>query len=86
MTLECCAFDLTQCLKEIGELLAPQACARGLSYIIDGTVPDRWVRGDGGRLRQIVLNVVGNAIKFTEHGSVEHACKGGGCGLGSAGL
>jgi PAS domain S-box-containing protein len=71
MQLECSAFDLVECLKEIGEIMAPQACAKGLAYVFDGGAPPRWVYGDAGRLRQIVLHLVGNAIKFTESGSVE---------------
>jgi PAS domain S-box-containing protein len=82
VTLECGAFDLTQCLKEISELLSPQATAKGLSYIFDIPMPARWVRGDCGRLRQIVVNLVGNAIKFTEHGSVELRLKAEDAGSG----
>ena len=69
--LECSAFDLVECLEEISEIMAPQAAAKGLSYVYDGGATPRWVYGDAGRLRQIVFNLVGNAIKFTERGAVE---------------
>jgi PAS domain S-box-containing protein len=71
MKLDCCAFHLVDCLKETGELLVSQAAAKGLSYLLDGDIPSPWVYGDAGRLRQIVLNLLGNAIKFTERGSVQ---------------
>jgi len=71
LELERQPFDLHQMLADIAALEAPLAKARGLDFahaIASGT--PRWLLGDAGRVRQIVLNLIGNAIKFTEHGSI----------------
>jgi PAS domain S-box-containing protein len=80
MELECSDFDLVECLQEIGDLMSPQAAAKGLSSVFESDVRSQWVNGDPGRLRQIVLNLLANAIKFTERGGVEMRLKAGGTG------
>ena len=64
-------FDLAKTVHETLDLLAPEATARGLALWreITDKLPPRLL-GDAGRIRQILTNLVGNAIKFTDEGSV----------------
>ena len=71
LDLEPIDFNLGECLEEVVRALSVRACERGLelSCRVEPGVP-RTVTGDPTRLRQIVTNLVGNAIKFTERGEV----------------
>jgi signal transduction histidine kinase len=71
LALEFIDFDLTEHLELAFDLNADVAARKGLELVmqIDPAVP-RLVRGDPVRLRQIVLNLLGNAIKFTQQGEV----------------
>ena len=71
LVLEPVTCDLQKAMEEVGELLIAQAEKKNLSLLIrySPTAP-RWVVADLGRLRQIVLNLLGNAIKFTTEGHV----------------
>ena len=72
MTLEHLPFDLRALLDEVVALLTPQAVAKRLTLELHTATPlPAWVRGDATRLRQILINLTGNAIKFTEQGRVE---------------
>ena len=64
-------FPLTEMVEEVCDLLANRAQERGLDLVcdVDGSVPV-FANGDPVRLRQIVTNLLGNAIKYTEEGHV----------------
>ncbi len=69
--LETIDFDLRAAVEDVIDALAPRASAKGLelAYLIHDQVPSQ-LRGDPIRLRQILMNLGGNAIKFTEKGEV----------------
>ncbi len=71
LELEDRSFDLRTCVEEALDLLAPKAAEKGLdlAYQLDDEVPTR-VRGDVTRLRQILVNLLSNGIKFTSRGEV----------------
>ena len=70
MRLEKADFDIGRLVTNVGNLVLDKARAKGLEFVIDvGAVP-RMLLGDGLRLQQILLNFMGNAVKFTESGSV----------------
>ncbi|MCR8548807.1 ATP-binding protein [Salipiger sp. P9] len=64
-------FSLAACLRDAADILRPQAREKGLFLDIchETPLPER-VCGDSGRLRQILINLLGNAVKFTEAGGV----------------
>ncbi|AZQ50757.1 response regulator [Burkholderia cenocepacia] len=71
LTLERIDFNLHQLLDDVVALLEPNAQRKALALVYNrgDTVPE-WMRGDPVRLRQVLTNLLGNAIKFTEHGYV----------------
>ena len=64
-------FELRQLVREVAALFAPQTMTRGLALDVDvdPLLPGR-LHGDAHRVRQILVNLLGNAFKFTEHGGI----------------
>jgi signal transduction histidine kinase/CheY-like chemotaxis protein len=78
LELEAIPFDFRESLGETMGTLGYRAQQKGLElmYVVDPDVPEA-VIGDPGRLRQVLVNLAGNSIKFTEHGEVVVSVKAG---------
>jgi signal transduction histidine kinase/CheY-like chemotaxis protein len=70
-------FNLRVCAEDVAAILAPRIETKDLELLVRFApgLPDAFV-GDAGRIRQILTNLVGNAVKFTERGHVELAVSG----------
>ncbi|OXI19027.1 hybrid sensor histidine kinase/response regulator [Burkholderia sp. AU15512] len=71
MTIEAIPFDLADTIRQTGAMFEPLAAAKGLQFdvFVDDALASRYL-GDPTRIRQIAANLVGNAIKFTNHGEI----------------
>ncbi|HEX3747126.1 MAG TPA: response regulator [Bryobacteraceae bacterium] len=76
MAIESFPFDLRLVIEEVNEMLAPKVEGRKLALVLEYPpgVPRHFI-GDAGRIRQVVTNLVGNAVKFTPGGHVLIAIK-----------
>ncbi len=71
LAIESFAFDLRQLVEEVAEMLAPRAEEKGIDLVVQYSpgLPHHFI-GDGSRIRQVVTNLAGNAVKFTPSGHV----------------
>ena len=71
LELENVDFDIHKMIGDMSESMALQAQEKGLEMILDlSAITLSHLKGDPGRLRQLLVNIVGNAIKFTENGEI----------------
>ncbi len=71
LTIESVPFDLRECIEDAASILAPSAADKGIELVVllYSDVPVHLI-GDPIRIRQVVINLVGNAVKFTHSGTV----------------
>jgi PAS domain S-box-containing protein len=72
ITMECAPFNPAELVQDCSRLMAPVAQGKGLNYelFMPPEMPEM-VCGNAARLRQVLLNIIGNAIKFTDRGTVQ---------------
>ena len=71
LDLELIPFNLGQMIEDVGTALSFQADRKHLHFICPANpIIQQWVKADPGRIRQVMTNLIGNAIKFTEQGEV----------------
>ncbi|WP_373976383.1 ATP-binding protein [Chitinibacter sp. SCUT-21] len=71
ISLELIPFDLHKIIAQVAALFAPKAQEKGLTFLVDvAYLPHEGCLGDPTRIRQVLFNLISNAIKFTESGSI----------------
>lgn len=72
------AFDLGRAIDEAASMAGARAAEKGVALRVEApSGPSRYAVGDEGKIRQVVLNLVGNAVKFTERGEVRLSASAG---------
>ena len=71
MQLDPSPLHLPDFLEELVRMVRPQVQAKGLQFVFDeGGNPPEWINADAKRLRQVMINLISNAIRFTDDGTV----------------
>jgi two-component system sensor histidine kinase/response regulator len=68
-------FALKDLVRDVGVLVGDRIAAKGLGYDVDVAGAPQWLHGDRARLTQVLVNYLGNAVKFTEHGRIGLSCR-----------
>jgi signal transduction histidine kinase len=76
MTIESYAFDFRNVIEDVTNMLMPTAMRKGVALVVayPSNIPSLFA-GDGGRIRQVIFNLVGNAVKFTSTGNIRVAAE-----------
>ena len=68
-------FRLDELVRDVAAVVGDRALAKGLEFRVDMAYAPQWLCGDSARLAQALVNYLGNAVKFTEHGSIVLSCR-----------